>query len=364
MFKSMPKIPPASPQDGAAAGTPAAASEKSKTTSASPQTGAALAGSLDSSAGTAPGTTHSHLIIGGSLDSPHYKVAGQHGLGVTTNRGAGDCGPIVIHEELTKIDKYKDLTVQNVRDRLADEIAKDPEFFAGFVVGAQFECEGRGILEAGVFDSYVANLRRPGTYIDNPEWTAARRAFPELPPIVFVTPTSTSDGMKLVQAFFGDSSSCTATKHLQTHKVSLESSQALDANVVIIYYTKSHGGHFESTRRVAPVPVAPVAAARDDVTSVDDEEAEVGLGDYGGEDDDEEEEDSDEEEVDEEDGDEEDGDEEVEAEGGEGAVAAVEKDAVYSTAASTAGGSDLPQGVLFSSVLFVIFIIFSRSVFY
>ena len=165
--------------------------------------------------------------------------------------------------------------------------------------------------------------------------------------------------MKLVQAFFGDSSSCTATKHLQTHKVSLESIQALDANVVIIYYTKSHGGHFESTRRVAPVPVAPVAAARDDVTSVDDEEAEVGLGDYGGEDDDEEEEDSDEEEVDEEDG-----DEEVEAEGGEGAVAAVEKDAVYSTAASTAGGSDLPQGVLFSSVLFVIFIIFSRSVFY
>jgi hypothetical protein len=90
----------------------------------------------------------------------------------------------------------------------------------------------------------------------NPEWTAARRAFPELPLIVFVTPTSTSDGMKLVQAFFGDSSSCAATKHLQTHKVSLESIQALDANVVIIYYTKLHGGHFESTRRVAPVAVA------------------------------------------------------------------------------------------------------------
>ena len=128
MFKSMPKIPPASPQDGAAAGTPAAASEKSKTTSASPQTGAALAGSLDSSAGTAPGTTHSHLIIGGSLDSPHYKVAGQHGLGVTTNRGAGDCGPIVIHEELTKIEKYKDLTVQTFATALPTRLPKIPSF--------------------------------------------------------------------------------------------------------------------------------------------------------------------------------------------------------------------------------------------
>jgi len=34
------------------------------------------------------------------------QIAAQHGLGVTTNRAAGDCGPIVIHEELTKIDKY------------------------------------------------------------------------------------------------------------------------------------------------------------------------------------------------------------------------------------------------------------------
>jgi hypothetical protein len=86
----------------------------------------------------------------------------------------------------------------------------------------------------------------------NPEWTAARRAFPELPLIVFVTPTSTSDGMKLVQAFFGDSSSCAATKHLQTHKVSLESIQALDANVVIIYYTKLHGGHFGKMTPLSP----------------------------------------------------------------------------------------------------------------
>ena len=128
------------------------------------------------------------------------------------------------------------------------------EYFAGFVVGAQFECEGRSILEPGIFDSYVANVRRPGTYIDHPEWTAARRAFPELPLIVFVTPTSTSDGMKLVQAFFGDSSSCAATKHLQTHKVSLESIQALpvDANVVIIYYTKLHGGHFGKMTPLSP----------------------------------------------------------------------------------------------------------------
>lgn len=189
---------------------------------------------------------------------PH--VAERYGLRVNPNPGAGNCGMHVVHEHVIKLDKYKGLSLQDVRNRVADELLRDPEYYSGFIVGAQYEEKGRGVLDSVAFNAYVVKTRRPGTYTDHPEWAATRRAFPELPPFVFVSPSTTSYGTKLVQSYFGDQSTCAASKHLGENGVTAESLQALNPDVIVIYFTKSGGGHFESTERVAPVaPVVPRA---------------------------------------------------------------------------------------------------------
>jgi hypothetical protein len=193
-----------------------------------------------------------------SQQPPH--VAERYGLRVKPNPGAGNCGMHVVHEHVIKLDKYKGLSLQDVRNRVADELLRDPEYYSGFIVGAQYEEKGRGVLDSVAFNAYVAKTRRPGTYTDHPEWAATRRAFPELSPFVFVSPSTTSYGTKLVQSYFGDQSTCAASKHLGENGVTAESLQALSPDVIVIYFTKSGGGHFESTERVAPAaPVEPRA---------------------------------------------------------------------------------------------------------
>lgn len=165
---------------------------------------------------------------------PH--VAERYGLRVNPNPGAGNCGMHVVHEHVIKLDKYKGLSLQDVRNRVADELLRDPEYYSGFIVGAQYEEKGRGVLDSVAFNAYVVKTRRPGTYTDHPEWAATRRAFPELPPFVFVSPSTTSYGTKLVQSYFGDQSTCAASKHLGENGVTAESLQALNPDYRNLFY--------------------------------------------------------------------------------------------------------------------------------
>lgn len=287
-------------QSGAAAGKPGMKAQVSK--SSTPASSGTVAGAATRAVtGTATGVPH--FIVGGSTSSPHYTIASQYGIKVNTNAGAGNCGVIVIHEQLTKIEKYKDLTLQAVRNRIADVIEGDIELFSGFIQGAQLAHEGRVVVNKKVFDAYVAKARLSGTYTDHPEWIAARRAFPELPPFVFLTPSATSHGMKLVLSYFGDHSACKATQHLRSHGVTPESIHALEPDVIIFYFSRA-SSHFESTNRIVPVAAtipsvvgagAPATGTRDEEIEdmgevvVDEEGEEEEAEDDGGDEEDEEE---------------------------------------------------------------------------
>ena len=68
-------------------------------------------------------------------------VAELFGLKVIPNAGGGDCGVYVIHRHVTRIDGYKDLSVLDVRLRIAQELSKDALFFSGFIPNCQFDCQ-------------------------------------------------------------------------------------------------------------------------------------------------------------------------------------------------------------------------------
>ena len=114
----------------------------------------------------------------------------------------------------------------------------DSDLFASFIPGAQIRVKRQGVIDTRRFEAYVRRTRIAGTYTDHPEWVAARRAFPELPPFEFVSPVATSHGPKLVQSFFGDSTTCAATKHLQDNGVTADTLRALGPDVIVVYFTR------------------------------------------------------------------------------------------------------------------------------
>ena len=74
-------------------------------------------------------------------------VAERYGLRIIQNEGAGNCGMLVVAHELRKIDKYKDITLSQLRERIATELEKDPEFFADATsCRCDFDASGNGFL--------------------------------------------------------------------------------------------------------------------------------------------------------------------------------------------------------------------------
>ena len=176
--------------------------------------------------------------------------------------GSGNCGYHVLQGHLAKIDKYKNVSISDIHNKVADTLLTDSDLFASFIPGAQVRVERQGVIDTRRFEAYVRRTRIAGTYTDHPEWVAARRAFPELPPFVFVSPVATSHGPKLVQSFFGDSTTCAATKHLQDNGVTPDTLRALGPDVIriVIFFTREKGGRFEETEHVAASAPPPLTA--------------------------------------------------------------------------------------------------------
>jgi hypothetical protein len=195
---------------------------------------------------------------------PIPSVAERYGLRIIQNEGAGNCGMLVVAHELRKTLKYKDITLSQLRERIATELQKDPEFFADATgCRCDFDASGNGFLNVDAFKRYVDNTKRPGTFTDHAEWVAIRRAFPELPEFVFVMPVKSANNEVLVQSHFGDvaefAALSPAAAYLKTNGVSAATLSAIPPTTVIIYYTCSGPGHFEATERIAPVQLPAVA---------------------------------------------------------------------------------------------------------